>query len=386
MEIKINNNKIHEIGVLTYWQSCNNYGQILQAWALQKYLIINGYAPYIIRFDTDNRIIAKKKWKVILKLVLFPLFLYKKYEKIRKKNIQNRNDQKREFNKFREDNFRFSKYVYRSLGELEKNAPDAEAYIVGSDQVWGQLLSDPENRVWFLPFGESIVRRISYAPSFGRKHYPLHLINELKNCLNNLDSISCREQAGVEICNRCEITDAIKVADPTLLLNKSAYIDIMAERIIKDDYIFVYALNVNNKEQLFWNDIEKNAIQQNWKIVLTNGGGYIDAINLDVNAHKIDATIPEWLSLIYYAKQVVTTSFHGVVFSLIFNKSFLYIPLIGKNSSGNVRVFDLLSTIMSIDENNDIIRFDANKTTDEMQYKLKKFIKDSQEYLLNSLK
>lgn len=385
-----------KIGVITYWQSNDNYGQLLQCWALQRYLRSNGHDAYIIRYDFIHRQHFRKSlWKRLMKLCLIiPLFLhfYRKKKERRNKKVSIEIEKKniaRQFDMFRSENLKFSDKVYYSLKDLQTEAPKGEAYITGSDQVWRQLLNQKENEVFFLNFGNEKVKRIAYAASFGLETYPPKLNNILANNLKRFDAISVREYDGVNICKKVGIS-AIKVLDPTLLLSKEKYIGISSEPKYKN-YIYIYSLNVSSPNELYFDKIKNVAKTNNLQIVVTPATGYIPGREIYDQVTYDYSTIPDWLSNINNAKLVVTTSFHGVVFCVIMHTPFIYVPLKGNLSKMNNRAIDLLTSIglenrIAENENSigNIIKIPIN--WDESEKKLNSLIQDSTDFLRESLK
>ena len=344
-----------KIGVITFWQSNDNYGQQLQCWALQQALKDLGHAPYIIRYDVENRPQRKdslRGLKLIIKfLLVIPYLKYckklialknkrKDIEKIETKNKQ------RCFEPFREENLKFSDNIYHSLEDLKRNPPVADAYIVGSDQVWAQLLSNPENQSFFLDFGKADILRIAYAPSFSLNEYPRKLREKLANNLKRFTALSVREKTGSEICKTVGF-DAPVVLDPTFLLSRNRYLSLQKNiKEIVDTYIYVYSINILSKEELQWQEIKEFAQNKKYKIITTTSSGHIPGKELLDECEYDYASIPQWLSYIRNAQLVVTTSFHGIAFCIINNTPFIYFPLKGELSGGNNRVVDLLRDLM----------------------------------------
>lgn len=333
-----------KIGVITLWQSQDNYGQLLQAWALQEYLRKEGHSPFLIRYDFVGNW-RKKTWygKLVKVFLLYPIF-----RKIKRKIQDKRQlihveeiNKLRRFDEFRQEHFAFSSCKYQSLKELQSNPPIADIYIVGSDQVWAQLLDFEDNKAFFLDFGEENVRRISYAASFSMDNYPEKLHPLLKSQLLHFNHVSVREESGVSICKSIGIK-ATKVLDPTLLLNKQIYMNFMTGHQHKKPYIFIYSINITSPKEIAWNDLKHYAQTRQDKIVVTTASGYITGQEIFDDVSYDYATIPQWLTNIANADLVVTPSFHGIVFSILMETPFIYVPLQGKFSKGNSRITDLL--------------------------------------------
>lgn len=385
-----------KIGIITLWQSSDNYGQQLQCWALQQELIKLGHDPYLIRYDVEYRTRNNKSplWKKALKLVLiYPVIKSLKRRKIREKeqllkayNAKRNNE--RQFLSFRKDNFLVSDNIYSTLQELKDNPPEADAYIVGSDQVWAFTLDNYENRVMYLDFGDKKIKRIAYAPSFSMPSYPEKLKLVLKENLDRFDSLSVREQTGAKICNEIGCTAQV-VVDPTMLLTSKDY-SVIANANTCGSYIYLYYLNISNSEEVEWQQLHEFANNNNLKIIATPASGYIQGKELFDKVEYQYATIPQWIGLINGARLVVTTSFHGVVFCIIHRTPFIYFPLMGKYSRGNNRVIDLCK-ILGLSNHiwNSSSSFESlfQKTIDweNVQEKLELLRKGSIDYLKNAL-
>lgn len=336
-----------KIGVVTFWQGNDNYGMILQCWALQTYLKKLGHDPYAIRYNPIG--CTPKRWlKLAIKHVrclispAYRNFVYQEELLLQEKESH---DPERKFEEFRRQYLTFSDLEYHYVEKLRIFPPKADCYICGSDQIWAGSLKSRNTWGYYLDFGPNSTKRIAYAPSFGHNLNTTDSIKLLGKALSRFDTISCREWNGVELCKEYGY-DATKVEDPTLLLSAEDYAPIMSENLY-DNYIFIYSLNIERPEDIYWDELKK--AYPNHKIVVTPSSGYIPGREIfgDEVEYKY-ATPGEWLSLIAYSDLVVTSSFHGVVFSIIMNKKFAFIPLGGKYAKTNNRVLDLLRSLKLI--------------------------------------
>lgn len=348
------------IGIITYWQSKDNYGQLLQCYALQHYLYQQGHEPYLIRYDFLNRSLPSSKIKKVFKvLLIYPVFRYfLNKRKMRRQTllfaeVSKKNDS-RGFDNFREQMIFQSSRTYSSLQELQSNPPHADIYITGSDQVWSQLLDIKENEVFFLNFGGKQTKRISYAASFGMDEYPRKLNGKLKENLSRFEAISVREKIGVDICANVGIR-AFQVVDPTLLLSNNSYREISTKGK-HSNYIYIYSLNISSPDEIYFEEIKKEAAKFHAKIVVTPASGCVPGIELFEDVIYDYASIPDWLANIDNAEFVVTTSFHGVVFCIMLHTPFVYIPLKGDLAKMNNRALNLLNDL----ELSDLVAFDNN--------------------------
>lgn len=334
-----------KIGIITFWQTRDNYGQMLQCWALQQFLLQLGHDPYLIRYaHTEHSFPLKEKIvyfiKKLLKCKFSKLILHQKHLAPLSKTEEIRN-----FEVFKNLHLRKSKKIYYSYTEIYKELPAADCYIVGSDQVWGRSIKTDDGKVFMLQFVPKQKNRISYATSFGTSTKSKSDISLLSKYLNQFYAVSVREKSGVEICKNAGINASL-VVDPTLLLNANQYINYFGLKNCRRNQVFVYSLNIHDSEDIGWSTLREFSKQNNLKVVVTPSSGYIKGTELfgDLVDYKY-YNIPEWLNMILCSRMVVTTSFHGVMFCLQFHTPFIYIPLCGKYSKGNNRVLDFIDTL-----------------------------------------
>lgn len=338
------------IGIITYSDSKDNYGQVLQCWALQTVIKSLGHRPYLIRY---KNIKAPRKGKITKKLLkilmVYPaiISIINKRKNLRLQRLIALNEERNKQRKFID--FK-NKYIqsfdreYFGVEELRDNPPVADCYITGSDQVWGGSLLNENTKAFFLDFGNPNIPRIAYAASFGTDKYSEDTSDILKMMLRPFTAISVREESGVSICHQCG-KKAIMTLDPTLLVPRIDY-----ERLItyekEDNYIFIYSLNIFDKKQVNWNNLRNYAKDNHLRLVVTQSSGYIVGDEIFDGVEYRYASIEEWLSLIKHAKFVVTPSFHGIVFSYIFQTPFVFAPILkGQYSQGNNRIYNLCSLL-----------------------------------------
>lgn len=334
-----------KIGIMTYWWSTDNYGQLLQCYALQKYLQDLGHEAFLIRYNSSNDYIRLPFSKKILKLFNFKFIISYLFSTIcnslkKRVNIFENKKHPRNFDIFRSEHLLVSELIYTSYSQLKENPPDADIYIVGSDQIWNFYESSLQQcrnilHAFFLDFGSPTIRRISYAASWGKKEIPQSFVTEIKPLLQKFENVTVREKSGITICNNCDVL-AKWVIDPTLLLTRDAYRKIYKnqDRIgNQNPYLFFYY--VDNGGNFSVDSVYKFAKKNNLSVKYVSGNGNIDSYK------KIYPKIEDWLYLLDNAKYVITNSFHCCVISIIFHKQFAVIPLSGKNKGMNERLNSL---------------------------------------------
>lgn len=339
-----------KIGILTYWWSQDNYGQLLQSYALQKYLRDAGHDAFLIRYDSRNDFLRTQfilRCFKALNPVLLCKFLQHKINS--KKLLEESKLNDRHFDDFREKYIVQSENVYTSYNQLKENPPEADVYIVGSDQVWNFSLFKTVNNcknlihAYFLDFGSTQTKRISYAASWSCSDLRSDIIEKISPLLKNFDYVSVREKSGINLCRKCGYDTAEFRCDPTLLLTAENYRSLYKENYDtfkrKNPYLFLYMLN--NTCDFDIQKVYEFGERKNLEIVYVTGNGKIDRYE------KTFATIPQWLSLIDNAEYVVTNSFHCCVFSLLFEKKFGVVPLTKTLAGMNSRI-ETLSEIFGI--------------------------------------
>ena len=232
-----------------------------------------------------------------------------------------------------------------SLEELE--GKDYDAVIVGSDQVWRKAYTDTlltnkstsDNA--FLAFTEKWnCKRIAYAASFGVDYWEY---NEEETCvlrelIKKFDSVSVREDSAIRLIhnNLNSDIDVNHVLDPTFLISKEKYIDIVNEsQVMKSNgNLLVYILDSCDDKTNF---IEYFAKKYGYTPFLVNNPN-TECANYPVN-ERIQTSIPQWLRGFMDAEFVIADSFHACVFSIIFEKDFY---VLANESRGLTRIDSLL--------------------------------------------
>ena len=351
-----------KIGIMTFWWSEDNYGQLLQCYALQKYLRDAGHDAYLIRYDPRGDYIKSSIWKKMLTALnpvkLYNFFLYKK--KLIS-DIKEKNSNPRKFEDFRNKHIKQSEKIYYSYKELVADPPEADVYVVGSDQVWNTF-SKPVDKVinriraYLLDFGKTSIKRIAFAASFGRIHVNSDFIEVFAPSLKIFNFISVREKSGLNICRQCGVDTAEWVPDPTMLIDTSVYRAIYEDEAIEKadkPYCLLYLLG--NDHDFPIQTVYDWARKENLEVIYVSGNLQHDKFK------KRYATIPEWIYLIEHSDCVITNSYHCSVFSLLFEKRFGVIPLSGGFTDMNDRFdsfFEQLKTEKRYVNNNDFSVFD----------------------------
>lgn len=340
-----------KIGIMTHPLGVN-YGGILQNYALQKILIDLGHDVYTIgsreSFLIYNYLTGKDYvwWRIkqnINKYLGKRYFASKKEFCIMRKHCYN----------FIENNIVRTETCRNQdqlIGIVHKY--NFDALIVGSDQIWRpSMVSNIYNS--FLDFcqDDKHIKRIAYAASFGVDNWEFSKEQELEcsRLAKLFDAISVREDSGIELCHKYLDVKASLVLDPTLLLKKEDYIQLVKctaaseeEKEIEGN-LFCYIFEDKKEIQFAIKKIEEEYGLK----------GFHCKVKKDLAAMKYgdnidDYIIPsptKWLHAFMGAKMILTDSFHGCVFSIIFNKPFW---AIGNEWRGNAR-FDSLLRLFNLE-------------------------------------
>lgn len=290
------------IGVITF-HNYDNYGAILQSYALQKKLRGLGTYPEII--DYSCQYISNPFRLINLKEKGLFNYIYGAIGHIC--YIPRR----RKCNQFRK-HMKYSEPVTK--GNMRAVSGKYDIYIAGSDQVWDYKLTNFD-QTYFLDFPEKGKKKCSYAASIGEHIPPEQFRNDYSRLLNDFDEILVREDYGADIVNELTGKKPEVVCDPTLLLTADEWNKLLKEPKIRGKYILVYQLGINPEIVNFARRLKK---ETGYRIV------YIPFPLVGLLKCRCEITVgpAEWMGLFKNAEYVISDSFHGVVFSLLFNRKF----------------------------------------------------------------
>lgn len=293
-----------KIGILTQ-PLTSNYGGILQNYALQQALLRMGYNPLTID-------IGKYTWLDWMKDVLKHAAKVALREKfLLPRTPISLNIENKPLRRFVERNICLSDRIKKpELKIITKN--QINAIIVGSDQVWRPKYNWALLPDMFLEFAELLpIIKIAYAVSFGTDDWEFSQSQTMlcSSLVKHFAAVSVREESGVQLCKQYLGIEAVHVLDPTLLLNKEDYIKLCGQIPSRAPFVFAYILDVTEVKK---NEIVRFANQKGLSYVIKSAGEKIS---------KNDS-VENWLSLFRDAQFIITDSFHGTVFSIIYNKEF----------------------------------------------------------------
>lgn len=290
-----------KVGIIT-WHHYGNFGSALQAFALQTTLEKCGYEAKIINYRGKkyNRIDWIKDG--IKKLInQSGRFLKNKCYYV--------------FIHFQSKYFKQTKIVFNTK-QLAKLARKFDYVVCGSDQIWAPNVFNP---IYLASFVKGdYPRKVSYAASIGLNDIPIALVPEYQDYLKDFTAIGIREKVGQELLlNKCGLQSTV-VLDPTMLIDCAEYtkVERKPSQDIPVHYIFCYFLNENNEYEKI---IRQYAKEKDIRLI-----GVSRAEKDYEWMEKLEGIGPaEFLWLIHHAEVVLTDSYHGTIFSMLFHKQFL---------------------------------------------------------------
>lgn len=287
------------IGVMTFLHN-DNYGSILQAWALQRTLLDLG-------FDAEHIDYAPSKQEKVKNLLLSGNSPRLILDGVRKRSAASK--MHGGFDAFRQANLRTSA-VCRDHAALRKRAEAYDVLLAGSDQIWSPEWLNP---AYFLDFTQR--PRVAYAPSLGVRELPeRRKQRKLARLTKGYAAISIREAEGAKLLRQMAGVDAPVMPDPVMLLPKERWLALAKREEQPERYILCYFIG---NDDAYWARVREIAEQKQCGVRViprteaARQAGY----------PLVEDVPPErWLGLIAGAAHVVTDSFHGACFSAILNR------------------------------------------------------------------
>ena len=350
-----------KIGILTFHRA-TNYGAILQAYALVQYLRNQGYDAKVIDYKPRGMGILyaqfnvpglfRKFKRIVLNILMLPS-LHNRYQKRKM----------------------FWDYIKNVLPMTERVdsteiLPDMDAYIVGSDQIWSVCFTGGLDPFYWGVFDRKGAKMISYAGSAAENMDESFYSNSNAKLLNSFDYISVREE---ELQKHLQKTlpekNIVKVLDPTLMAGTKYFEELVKnEKVLEKPYVLVYQV-IRSKDFLIQEYAKQLSKENGWDVVeIKNSKLYISSNGkLTIASGFINPS--QYVSLFKYAQFVLTTSFHGTAFSLLFNRPFCVVSVSEEVDS---RAKDLLSQLniedrlITLPINNPIAEIDWNMTNKKL--------------------
>lgn len=338
-----------QVKIATLWSS-KNFGAYLQAYALQKYLKDNGYAPSFIKETKEESAGALKTFLHNLACAVGVFKGSKKY--------------------FYTQNLSFKEYykIFRFSSIKDKTY----AVVIGSDEIWNVANPYFKHFPMYVGIGCNSQKAITYAPSANITTASEFCKIYGKDPFKTLDHISVRDKSTRMLVNSIDSSRKVTdVLDPTFLVDN--YNELLKPTTLKQ-YLFVYGYSFTEDEINIIRNIAKEK-----RLVIVSAGPYLEWTDV-----QLPSSPGEFLGLVQAAELVVTSTFHGTVFSIIFNKQF---ASFARNSN---KIIDLLDNVglsyrnasqSSLDR---VFEAKIDYATTNKVVEVKR--QESRSYLLNALK
>lgn len=358
------------VGILTFHRA-NNFGAVLQAYALLKYIQDEGIDCELIDYYPNNAI--PPKYSLMRSIAhKAKCILYGRHGK-------NQLTKEKRFLAFRKCYFHISKTHYYGDKEILSNPPKYDVFISGSDQILNTTLTGC-SEAYYLGFVKE-GKKVSYASSFGRENISEDEKRLIREQIETFDCVSVREISGQILIEKNSHKHPTLVIDPVFLLNAKIWGTVCSNKLkTPDKYIFVYSME--NSEPL-----EKLVVEAQTKyklpVIVVRGGGQSGRIK----GNEVFSCGPtEFLRYIHDAEYVITNSFHGTALSMIFDKKLFCVA----HSTRNTRLENILNIVkkndLQITQNTIIKEIDKYIITQEnIEELLAPYILKSKRYLLNCL-
>ncbi len=348
----------YDVGIVSFWFA-NNYGAILTAFALYHHLEDSGCSVLMIEkpsqwwsgFDASKDPLARR---------------------------------------FAEQYINLSKaYDSETLPELNRIC---NSFVVGSDQMWNYHLYKTAGYYTYLDFAEDDKKKIAFSTSFGHDRFfndDPENIAKISSLLRRFDAISTREETGAELCKSIFGVDAISNVDSVFLCKREVY-DVIADDHPAprkpSNYIFAYILDGNREIEAVLDIVSKKLGLD--VILVIDGGDVIENKAIDMSLPITDVeNVGEWLDYIRSADFIVTDSFHGTCFSMIYNKQFISIRNKGRGGTRFDSILGKVGLMNRMVSDADVSADAIHRLCDErIQYEivneqLENHIRDSKKWL-----
>ncbi|GKS69079.1 hypothetical protein W03_10830 [Nitrosomonas sp. PY1] len=301
-------NRKLKIGILTFHRALNN-GAVLQSFALQEAIKKLGHDAEIIDYRQNFIERRYQFFKINPAFITQPLiFLRNLIRSI--KRLPYTIQRKKQFELFAQDHLQVSHSIVNGKDEIPQQY---DIYIIGSDQVWNSNLTGGIDEIYWGAFSIPInSKKISYAASTPYQNLAYIAEEQLVRFIHNFDDISVREKIIQEKLQKYTSKPIKLVLDPTLILPKDVWEEIVTPKYKNERYIVIYQARLFKKNP--------KLLQEKARILANKLNCKVIDINNPLDRQCYSPS--DFVSLIKYAQYVITSSFHGAAFSVIFNTPF----------------------------------------------------------------
>lgn len=326
-----------KVGIITFHNSYN-CGSMLESYAMQTILEKCNMKAEIVNFSSDGQKELYSVWfkNNSIRNIIKNIMLISVHSRLVKNNNK--------YEEFKNEHFKLSK-EYKTSDKISEK--DYSIVVAGSDQIWNITIKDSDD-AYFLNWVKK-ARKVAYSPSFGAKNILQYSNNPQKyiDYLNDFDALSIRENNGKKWLKELVNKDVEVLLDPTMLLDREDYDKIMANDVkIDDKYIFFYSPGFDSEICSY---VKKIADKYNLKVITWSTKRYCTK-----RIKRFSFSLPEYenpamyLYLMKNAELVITTSYHGTIFSTIYRKKFITVKN-GEMYGDDDRVITLLEQMNMMD-------------------------------------
>lgn len=358
-----------------------NFGGILQAYALQTILERLGHEVIIIDRPPCPILNRHKKTFIYAKRFIKKYLLKQNIDIFKEKNYY------KTYPAISQNTQKFiNRYIHRIVVNdvKELNPGNFDAIVVGSDQIWRAVYNSRIENSYLLFAKDWTIKRIAYAASFGTDQWEYSSLQTAScaSLLQKFDAVSVREASAIKLCERNFHVNATLVLDPTMLLTKEDYIQLInaVQTIPSQGNLLSYILDETPEIEEFINKIAREKKLKPFRI-----NGKAENKNAPLE-ERIQPSVEQWLRGFLDAEFIITDSFHACVFAIIFNKPFI---ACGNKKRGLARFESLLNTLNLQNRLiTDITHFNLQKAFEKMEmgYVLKKMQDISLEFIEKNCK
>lgn len=321
-----------KVGIVTF-HTADNYGAVLQAYALQEYVKRHiGYDVKIIDFNTPIHEKEHHVFRLVsdpIRMIVYNVSILPYYYALKKRI--------KRFEQFRCSMLYLSEHRYISENDFIENMEALDFYISGSDQVFNPKVR--YSNCYYLGFEKHGGKKVAYAPSFGIASFTEDEIKYIKQMVSDFDALSCRESVGAAFLTSITGRNVPTVCDPVFLLTKQEWEEILISPCEKNPYIFVYDLLGGYEDIKLARKISGACGNIPIICATTRTRVWYKGVKILRNLGP-----RELLGYIAKSEFVVTDSFHGTSLSLVFGKKVVsYIA--SKNTSSRI---ESLASLLNI--------------------------------------
>jgi len=351
-----------KVAIITMFHGSTNYGGVLQAYALQKIITDLGFSCEQLRYSNtseipESSVIRSKKRlisiindiksgkkdnkffiKIFRRFIVCLLLIYRIPFKIlylnKKKQIRKNN-----FISFNKRNIPSSK-IYNN-DTISASLQDYDIFVCGSDQIWNPSWY---TKAYFLSFVPDACLKIAYAASIGVDTLSEEQIAFMQPLINRIQHISVREEKAKELLHDFTDKEVEWVLDPTLLLTSEEWNRVASTEKIDTPYVLTYLLGNNKANRACASSFAK---KMGMKLVTLPFVGSSDMGQIFFGDIHSYGGPDSFIALIRDAEYVITDSFHGMVFSILFHKKFVVLKRTSDEHQGsmNSRLYSLLKIL-----------------------------------------